>query len=69
MKIQPLQGSHFSNTKRGKALIKEVEKLEKELRRKDKQKAKIFAGERQKFNQSMKSANSFQPSEELFLAG
>ena len=57
----------FLNTKRGKALIKEVEKIERELRRKDKQKAKIFKGEHQKFKQSMKSAKSVPAQRRAFL--
>ena len=57
----------FLKSERGQALTKQVERLEKELRRKDKQNAKIFQGEHSKFKKSMKSAQSIQEQRRAFL--
>ncbi len=57
----------FLQTARGQALTKQVQKLEKELHRKDKQNARIFEGEHSKFKKSMKSAQSTQDQRRAFL--
>ena len=61
-------GTHFYNESIRKTIVGFGTLFNNiELRRKDKQKAKIFKGERQKFNQSMKSAKSVPAQRRAFL--